>query len=212
MKLQVLVFVFAFLVVSACTVQRRGGSDVDIPDGPKVKTLTPTNPKSSSPTEVTHVVQRKYTTAPWWTMASATGGQQKVEETVSTKGPASMLVEETVTDSVKTSVSGSWFSEMKAKLESLRWLQWLGVLGLVVAAAMFYTPIRVVVGAGKSMQLAIALGGLGLIFGPVLVVGNEILILCVVAAFVAWHYMTARLEYKSGQLDANKNGIPDDKE
>ena len=208
--------VIAILVLAGCSIGRHGETEVTVPEGPKASLKTPSDPKTPSTTEVSRTVVRKYVPFTRATVEASPVGQQPsatlVEETTTEKGPANALVEETITDSAKTIVSGSWFSETKAKLEALKWLQWVGIACLLFAAAMFYAPLRTVIGAGKSMQVAVALAGVALIFGPVIVVGNETIILLAVFGFVAWHYMTARLEYKSGQLDANKNGIPDDKE
>lgn len=79
--------------------------------------------------------------------------------------------------------------EIGAKLASLRWLQILGALVFLFGAATFvYPPLKVIVGGSVTTSAVIALAGLALIVLPLLIVGNELLILGVAlgAAVLYW--------------------------
>lgn len=92
--------------------------------------------------------------------------------------------------------------EIAAKLSAMRPVQYLGFAALLGAAAMFHPIVRVAVGGGKSVQMALGGVGLLLVFGPSLLVGQEKLILVggIIAAAAAWGL--SRLGYKEGQSDA----------
>lgn len=129
--------------------------------------------------------------------------------------PAGTVVRESVKQGVTQEISGSWKDtarEIAAKMGAYRGVQILGVILLLAAVSMFHPVVRTVVGGGKSTQMAVAAAGVLLIFGPSLVVGNEKLLLVAVVGFLAWHYLSSRLAYKEGIIDANNNGIPDDQE
>lgn len=69
--------------------------------------------------------------------------------------------------------------EMAAKLGSLKGIVWVGVLVFLFGAASFaWPPLRAIVGS-ITTSLMITVAGLSLIILPTLIVGNEILILCV---------------------------------
>ena len=92
--------------------------------------------------------------------------------------------------------------EIAAKLASYSKLQYIGV-GLILfgAASLFYAPLRILMGGGKQLGIAIAaLGGL-LIVAPMLIVGNEGLILigAIVVGVLAWGAI--RLTRKEAEAD-----------
>ncbi len=69
--------------------------------------------------------------------------------------------------------------EIGAKLSSLKGIVWVGVLLFVVgAASAFYPPLKVIVGS-VTTSAVISAAGLALIVLPSLIVGNEVLILCI---------------------------------
>ena len=86
--------------------------------------------------------------------------------------------------------------DLAAKLSSLKGIVWVGV-GLFVfgLASLVYPPLKVIV-ASVTTSVALMLGGVALIVLPTMVVGNELLILGVVALVVgAWF-----LAHRHGQL------------
>jgi hypothetical protein len=79
--------------------------------------------------------------------------------------------------------------EVAAKLGSLKGIIWVGVLVFLFGAASFvYPPLKVIVGGSVTTSAVISGAGLALIVLPTLIVGNEILILCVAlgAAVLYW--------------------------
>lgn len=79
--------------------------------------------------------------------------------------------------------------EMAAKLGSLKGIIWVGVLVFLFGAASFaWPPLKVIVGGSVTTSAVIAGAGLSLIILPTLIVGQELLILCVAlgAAVLYW--------------------------
>lgn len=109
--------------------------------------------------------------------------------------------------------------EVIAKLNSLKWVSWIGVaLFLFGLASLFYPPLRALIGS-VSTSLAFAGGGLLLIVLPIVIVGNEILILCIIGSAVGLYFFAHRYGSKSGEIktlrgfiDKNKDGIDDRKQ
>lgn len=101
----------------------------------------------------------------------------------------------TVTETVETTIGAAQKDvarEMAAKLGSLKGIVWLGVLVFLVGAASFaWPPLKVIVGSVTTSAI-ITLAGLSLIVLPTLIVGNEILILCVALGGVALYFFAHR--------------------
>ena len=97
--------------------------------------------------------------------------------------------------------------EIIAKMSALKWLQYVGVVLLLGAAAMFHPVVRVAVGAGKSMQVAVGAAGLICMFGPALVVGNELLIGGLVLVGLGFWWFQSRLAFKEGAHDTLKASL-----
>jgi hypothetical protein len=86
--------------------------------------------------------------------------------------------------------------DLAAKLSSLKGIVWVGV-GMFIfgLASLVYPPLKVIV-ASVTTSAALMLGGVALMVLPTMVVGNELLILAVVALVVgAWF-----LAHRHGQL------------
>ncbi len=182
---------------------------------PQATLAQPENPNAESgqaityerTTEVSIPVEASTTTATTF----PDGRTVTVTETL----PAGTVKRESVKQGVVQNVSGSWKDtarELGAKLASYRPIQFFGAALILSAAAMFHPVFRAVVGGGKSTQMAVASVGVLMVFGPSLVVGNEKILIVAGLGFLAWHYLSSRLAYKEGIVDANNNGIPDDKE
>jgi hypothetical protein len=90
--------------------------------------------------------------------------------------------------------------EVGAKLASLKGIVWVGV-GLFVfgLASLVYPPLKVVV-ASVTTSAALMLGGVALIVLPTMVVGNELLILGVVALAVGGWFLAHRHGEMKGRL------------
>jgi len=86
--------------------------------------------------------------------------------------------------------------ELSAKLSSLKSVVWVGLALFVFGlASLVWPPLKAAIGS-VTTSAAITLGGIALIILPTLVAGNELLILCGVAAVTgAWF-----IAHRHGQL------------
>ena len=86
--------------------------------------------------------------------------------------------------------------ELGAKLSSLKGIVWVGV-GLFVfgLASLVYPPLKLMV-ASVTTSAALMLGGVALMVLPTMVVGNELLMLGIVAVAVGGWF----LAHRHGQL------------
>ena len=86
--------------------------------------------------------------------------------------------------------------ELGAKLSSLKGIVWVGI-GLFVfgLASLVYPPLKVVIGS-VTTSAALMLGGVALMVLPSLIVGNELLLLAIVAIAVGVWF----LAHRHGQL------------
>ena len=94
--------------------------------------------------------------------------------------------------------------EMTAKLASFRWMQYLGVLALLVGAGGFFHPVLRAALAGRENAMALAGCGLLMMFGPVVFVSHSewfALALLLWGAFYAWN----RYQYTKGAKDAQSS-------
>jgi hypothetical protein len=83
--------------------------------------------------------------------------------------------------------------ELTAKLGSLRGVVWVGVLlFLFGAASAVYPPLKLLVGGSVTTSAVLAGAGLGLIVLPTLIVGHELLILCVGVGAAALYFFAHR--------------------
>jgi len=92
--------------------------------------------------------------------------------------------------------------ELGAKLSSLKGIVWVGI-GLFVfgLASLVYPPLKVVIGS-VTTSAALMLGGVALMVLPTLVVGNELLILGIVALAVGGWFLAHRHGELRGKLKA----------
>lgn len=125
------------------------------------------------------------------TSAMASNSGAFFQTTVSSNTPVMV----TMKDSLKTSNGAAQknvIGEMKAKLKSMGIVMWVGIGLFIFGIATFaYPPLRAVIGS-MTTSVWITVGGLALIILPVLIVGNEMLILCGVAAAVAIWFLAHR--------------------
>ena len=98
--------------------------------------------------------------------------------------------------------------DLAAKLSSLKGIVWVGV-GLFVfgLASLVYPPLKAIV-ASVTTSVALMLGGVALIVLPTMVVGNELLILGVVALVVGAWFLAHRHGQLSGLVAASTAGTP----
>ena len=98
--------------------------------------------------------------------------------------------------------------DLAAKLSSLKGIVWVGV-GLFVfgLASLVYPPLKAIV-ASVTTSVALMLGGVALIVLPTMVVGNELLILGVVALVVGAWFLAHRHGQLSGLVAASTAGAP----
>lgn len=110
-----------------------------------------------------------------------------------------------VTEVVETTIGAAQKDvarEMAAKLGSLKGIVYLGALVFLFGvASAFWLPLKAVVGS-ITTSAVIAVSGLALIVLPSLIVGNEILILCVALGASGLYWFSHRHGGLRGQLKA----------
>ncbi len=101
-----------------------------------------------------------------------------------------------VTEEVHTKIGAAQKDtarEMGAKLGALKGVVWVGVLVFLFGAASFaYPPLKVIVGGSVTTSAVISGAGLALIVLPSLLVGHELLILCVALGGAALWFFAHR--------------------
>lgn len=112
-----------------------------------------------------------------------------------------------VTETVETIIGGAQKDvarEMAAKLGSLKGIVYLGALVFLFGvASAFWLPLKAVVGS-VTTSAVIAVAGLALIVLPSIIVGNEILILCVALGGAGLYFFAHRHGGIRGQLNSIK--------
>lgn len=97
--------------------------------------------------------------------------------------------------------------EFGAKLASLKGVVWVGVgLFMFGLASLFYPPLRAIVGS-VTTSIAMVAGGVALMVLPSLVVGNELLILSVVALAVGGWFFAHRHGQLRGSVEAQSKAV-----
>lgn len=117
-----------------------------------------------------------------------------------------------VTEEVNTKIGAAQKDiarEMQAKLGSLRPVMWVGILVFLFGASSFVWPYTKVIVGSVTASAVITGAGLAMIVLPTMIVGNEILILCVAVGAAALYWFSHRYGKLRGFVDANKNGIDD---
>lgn len=108
-----------------------------------------------------------------------------------------------VTETVETVIGAAQKDvarEMAAKLGSLKGIVYLGALVFLFGvASAFWLPLKAVVGS-VTTSAVIAVAGLALIVLPTIIVGNEILILCVALGGAGLYFFAHRHGGIRGQL------------
>jgi hypothetical protein len=156
-------------------------------------TLTqPQNPKDASTQEYDRVIEDAIPVRP----GDKVDGVEIKEATV---------IHRKTTEHVSAKVGASQKDtarEAAAKLASLRPVVWVGILLFIVgAASAVYPPLKVLVGS-ITTSAVVAVAGLALIVLPSLVVGNEILIMCVGVGGAGLYFFAHRHGHLKGQLTA----------
>lgn len=108
------------------------------------------------------------------------------------------------TERIKTKIGAAQKDvarEMGAKLASLKGVVWVGLLLFVAGAASFvWPPLKAIVGSATTSAVATA-AGIALMALPSLLVGNEMLILCVGGGGVLLYWFSHRHGKLRGQLE-----------
>lgn len=98
-------------------------------------------------------------------------------------------------------------AEIAAKLASVRWLQWVGVaVALFGVASLSYPPLRLLVGSVTLGAWCIA-SGAAMVVLPLVIVGNEILILSICGGVVAVWFFAHRHGSLRGEIETLKNYV-----
>jgi hypothetical protein len=103
-------------------------------------------------------------------------------------------------------------SNVQAKLNSWRPVQFLGIALILGALACFHPIVFLAINKNRTMQIAAGASGFACLILPSLIVGNEKLLLyislAIVAGFVVWHFIHdhGRLQ---GFVDKDGDGVDD---
>ena len=164
---------------------------------------TPENPGTPTTQSVERTTTRRYV-PPAQLMAAA-----PISPTASPTAtpPAPLLLEETTHEKAVATVGAAQADtsrETSAKLASFRPVQFAGVGFLLFAAALFHPVLRAAVGGGKSVQMALAVGGVVLIFAPAILVGRETVVLVLVCVGLGAWWLNSRASYHEARADAAK--------
>ncbi len=114
----------------------------------------------------------------------------------------------TVTKTELGAAQKNTVAETAAKLKSLRPVQFLGFLLIVGALAMFHPIVRAIT-RSSTLQMVTGAAGAFLIFAPVVIVGNEGILIAAGIGLPAVWFFVHRHGRLQGLVDANKNGIDD---
>ena len=124
-------------------------------------------------------------------------------------------VDGSVSERVSTKIGAAqkdFAREMAAKLSSLKWVTWVGVaVFLFGVASAFWPPLKLIVGSMTTSAVA-CVAGLALIILPVVIVGNELLILGGSVGALVLYWFSHRHGKLQGFVDANKDGVDDRKQ
>lgn len=184
---------------------------ISVPSGTEnpVMTITqPENPKGSSTQEMKHEAVETLEISVDTVNKTVTEYPDGRKVTVEQPVPAGSKVVKHVSTETKQELGGSWYDnakEIAAKMVSFRPVQYIGIAILLGALAMFHPAVRIAVGGGKEIQAIAGLVGLGLVFGPAIVVGNEKLILAIGVTLLIGGYLLARATYYKGKVDSSKS-------
>lgn len=179
----------------------RAAANLSTPTVPAgVSVQTPENPSTPTAQSVERTTTRRYASP-----AQPSTDTPRPATPVPTAQPEPILVEETTREIATATVGASHQDTSRdtaARLTSFRPVQFAGIGFLLFAAALFHPVARAAVGGGKSVQMALAVGGLVLIFGPTLFVGRESLVLLLVCCAIGVWWLHSRATYHEAKADA----------
>lgn len=173
----------------------------------ELNSVQPENPAQSMTQEGTREEKRE---TPVSTPAVEIREEKRTDGTVITTRTefSSQIAKESLSTGTKSEVGAAHKDmgrEIAAKIAAMRPIQFIGV-GLIVfaGAAMFYVPLRIILGGGKQFPLFLAGVGGALIVAPQLIAGNETLILVGSGALGFIYWLTIRLTRKEAEADVKK--------
>ena len=95
--------------------------------------------------------------------------------------------------------------DIAAKLASIRWLQWVGViLVLFGGASLFYPPLKAIINSVTTSVWCISAGG-AMIFLPLIIVGHEMLILGIGGGVILLWFLAHRHGSVTAELSTLKS-------
>lgn len=176
---KVAAILLAASLLTGCAFHRqKGGSNTVRHEGSEIVLQQSENPKDASTQEIERIVEH---------------GNVKTTERVKTRIGAAQK---------------DYVAETAAKLASMRPVMYVGILLVLFGlASLFWPLLKMIVGSTTTSVMCVVAGG-ALIVLPSLVVGNEILILCVGVGAVALYWFSHRHGELRGAirgLDANSN-------
>lgn len=201
--------------LGAKPVPTAGGSGPSVVGGETVVTMTaPENPATGSTQNVERVDEKSTVImAPVERVTETTAKDGTVTRVVETLNPVPVILSKTVQKS-GTSVGTTQVDTgaiTAAKLGSMKSVQYVGILLILVALAAFHPLVGKVLGS-RTLQAGLGVGGLALVALPNMVVGNETQLLrygfVVVIMLLAWYFIHRHGKLQ-GFVDANGDGIDD---
>lgn len=134
-----------------------------------------------------------------------TGGPTNLSRTIlSQASTESSMTHKLITTSVGASQKNT-AQDIAAKLASIRWLQWVGViLVLFGGASLFYPPLKAIINSVTTSVWCISAGG-AMIFLPLIIVGHEMLILGVGGGVILLWFLAHRHGSVTAELSTLKS-------
>lgn len=194
------VLLLVVLIATGCSQARikPGHSSASVP-GAIAESVQPQDPKDGMTQHVQSDSQEDRIIPAGSILEISTGSNCVQRITLSSPMPINSHVIKTVDTKVGAAQKNS-FQEIAAKMASMRWLQWIGLLvaGFGIAS-LAYPPLRLLINSATLSVWCIAAGA-AMVFLPLLIVGHELLILGVAGGVVALWFLAHRHGSLKGEL------------
>ena len=134
-----------------------------------------------------------------------TGGPTNLSRTIlSQPSTESSTTHKLITTSVGASQKNT-AQDIAAKLASIRWLQWVGlILVLFGGTSLFYPPLKVIINSVTTSVWCISAGG-AMVFLPLIIVGHEMLILGIGGGVILLWFLAHRHGSVTAELSTLKS-------
>lgn len=209
---KILILAATVMLMTSCTAPNVKPGRVDTELATQVQ---PENPKDKTQLATERTVEKSFTLPPASVVREINPQTGETTEFVNSESmPVLLRIYEKVDSSL--GAADMSIAKIAAKLKSMKWVQVVGVfIFLFGAASLVYPPLRAIV-ASATTSLMISAAGIGLIVLPIVVVGNEVLILAGCVGVAGAYLFIHRYGRKDGEnrilkrwVDKNKDGKVD---